>query len=255
MDLENHSKPAHVAQRDSIRNDLEIDRQPKLLVFQRLSKFLTETNIRQSTLRHSYRASNIKSRLIEQWFGYGMPVNRTVLKNSLLEEPSYINRTVKQYLDNDRCIERDGYLYPSESLTQHMAKICIKAQTHHSWENASIRLRISKEILNLSVLLTERGNDPLREVSGQLIRLELTIWEQFLSQSDVNLCTTELACLSFIKKSTLTTMLDAAVRHRLFIPNIDEADERVTRWALNPLHKRNKYIQAILEESVSAVVQ
>ena len=50
-------------------------------------------------------------------------------------------------------------------------------------------------------------------------------------------------------------MLDAAVRHRLFIPNIDEADERVTRWALNPLHKRNKYIQAILEESVSAVVQ
>jgi hypothetical protein len=151
-------------------------------------------------------------------------------------------------------MERQGHLYPSESLTEHMAEICIKTQTPHSWEKTSIRLNISKEILTLSVLLTERGNDPLREVPGQLIRLELTMWEQFLSQSYVSLCTTDLANLSLIRQSTLTTLLDTAVRHRLFIPNIDDDDERITRWTLNRLHNRNKYIQAVLDESVSPLV-
>jgi hypothetical protein len=254
MNLENKSKTGYARERDWTRNDLEINRQLRLLVFQRLRSFLTETNIRQTTQRHSYRASNIKSRLIQQWFGYGNPVNRTVLKNSVLEDPSYIDRTVKRYLDNDRCIERHGHLYPSESLTEHMTEICIKAKTPHSWRKTSIRLNISKEILNLSVLLTERGNDPLREVSGQLIRLELTMWEQFLSQSCVNPCTTELATRSSIRQSTLTTLLDAAVRHRLLIPNRDENDERITRWALNLLHNRNKYVNAVIEENISAFV-
>ena len=254
MDLGNHSTTAYPAQENLTRNELETNPRSRLLVFQRLRRFLTETNIRQTTHRHSYRASNIKSRLIEQWFGYGNPINRKVLKNSILEEPSYIDRTVKRYLDNDRCIERDGYLYPSESLTEHMAEICIKTQTPHSWAKTSIRLNISKEILTLSVLLTERGNDPLREVSGQLIRLELTMWEQFLTQSYVSLCTTDLASRSLIRQSTLTTLLDTTVRHRLFIPHIDDDDERITRWTLNRLHNRNKYIQTVIEENLSTFV-
>ena len=254
MDLRNQNKTAYPAQENLTRNELKTSPRSRLLVFQMLRRFLTKTNIRQTTQRYSYRASNIKSRLIEQWFGYGNPVNRTVLKNSVLEDPSYIDRTVKRYLDNNRCIERDGYLYPSESLTEHMAEICIKTKTPHSWKKTSISLHISKEILRLSVLLTERGNDPLREVSGQLIRLELTMWEQFLSQSYVSLCTTDLANLSLIRQSTLTTLLDTAVRHRLFIPNIDDDDERITRWTLNRLHNRNKYIQAVLDESVSPLV-
>ena len=254
MNLKNQNKTAYPAQKNLTRYELGTCPRLGLLVFQRLRRFLTETNLRQTTHRHSYRASNIKSRLIEQWFGYGKPINRTVLKNSILEEPSYIDRIIKRYIDNDRCIERQGHLYPSESLTEHMAEICIKTQTPHNWEKTSIRLNISKEILSLSVLLTERGNDPLREVSGQLIRLELTMWEQFLSQSYVSLCTTDLANLSLIRQSTLTTLLDAAVRHRLFIPNIDDDDERITRWTLNRLHNRNKYIQAVLDESVSPLV-
>ena len=254
MDLGNHSTTAFPAQENLTRNDLETNPRSRLLVFQRLRRFLTETNIRQTTHRHSYRASNIKSRLIEQWFGYGKPINRTVLKNSILEEPSYIDRTIKRYLDNHRCIERHGHLYPSESLTEHMAEICIKTKTPHSWEKTSISLNISKEILRLSVLLTERGNDPLREVSGQLIRLELTMWEQFLSQSYVSLCTTDLASRSLIRQSTLTTLLDKTVRHRLFVPYIDDDDERITRWTLNHLHNRNKYVQAVLEENISAFV-
>ena len=254
MDLGNHSTTAYPAQGNLIRNELETNPRSRLLVFQRLRRFLTETNVRQTTHRHSYRASNIKSRLIEHWFGYGNPINRTVLKNSILEDPSYIDRTIKRYLDSDRCIERHGNLYPSESLIEHMAEICIKTQTPHTWEKTSIRLNISKEILSLSVLLTERGNDPLREVSGQLIRLELTMWEQFLTQSYVSLCTTDLANRSLIRQSTLTTLLDTTVRHRLFIPTIDDYDERITRWTLNLLHNRNKYIQAVLEENVSAFV-
>jgi len=254
MDLGNHSKTAYPAQEDLIRNELETNPRSGLPIFQRLRRFLTETNIRQTTHRHSYRASNIKSRLIEQWFGYGNPINRTVLKKSILEDPSYIDRTIKRYLDNDRCIESHGHLYPSESLTEHMAEICMKTQTPHSWEKTSIRLHISKEILTLSVLLTERGNDPLRVVSGQLIRLELTMWEQFLTQSGVSLCTTDLASRSLIRQSTLSTLLDTTVRHRLFIPNIDDDDERITRWTLNRLHNRNKYIQAVLEENISAFV-
>ena len=252
MDLGNHSKTAYPAQENLTRNEIETNSRSSLLVFQRLRRFLTETNVRQTTQRHSYRASNIKSRLIEQWFGHGNPISRTVLKNSILEDPTYIDRTIKRYLDNDRCIELDGNLYPSESLTKHMADICIKTQTPHSWEKTSIRLNISKEILSLSVLLTQRGNDPLREVSGQLIRLELTMWEQFLTQSYVSLCTTDLASRSLIKQSTLTTLLDTTVKHRLFIPNIDDGDERITRWTLNHVHNRNKYIQAVIKENISA---
>ena len=254
MNLKNHGKTAYAAEENWTRNELDTSLRSKLLVFQRLRRFLTETNIRQTTHRHSYRASNIKSRLIEQWFGYGKPINRTVLNKTILEKPSYIDRTVKRYLDNNRCIERDGYLYPSESLTEHMAEICIKTQTPHSWEKTSMRLNISKEILSLSVLLTERGNDPLRRVSGQLIRLELTMWEQFLTKSFVSLRTTDLASRSLIRQSTLTTLLDTTVRHRLFIPNIDDDDERVTRWTLNHLHNRNKYIQAVVEENIGAIV-
>ena len=254
MDLGNHRTTAYPAKEKLTRNELETNSSSRLLVFQRLRRFLTETNVRQTTHRHSYRASNIKSRLIEQWFGYGNPINRTVLKNSILEEPSYIDRTIKQYLDNDRCIDRHGHLYPSESLTEHMAEICIKTQTPHNWEKTSISLNISREILRLSVLLTQRGNGPLREVSGQLIRLELTMWEQFLTQSNISLCTTELASRSLIRQSTLSTLLDTTVRHQLFIPNIDDNDERITRWTLNRLHNRNKYIQAVLEESISEFV-
>jgi hypothetical protein len=254
MNLGNHSKTAYPAQRRLTRSELETNPQSRLFVFQRLRRFLTETNIQQTTQRHSYRASNIKSRLVEQWFGYGKPINRTVLKNSVLEDPSYIDRTIKRYLDNNRCIERHGHLYPSESLTEHMAEICIRTQTAHSWEKTSIKLNISKEILTLSVLLTERGNDPLRELSGQLIRLELTMWEQFLLHRHFSLCTTDLASRSRIRQSTLTTLLDATVRHKLFIPNIDDDDGRMTRWTLNPLHNRNKYIQAIIEKNISALI-
>ena len=254
MGLGNHIKTAYPAKEDRTRSELETNCRSRLLVFQRLRRFLTETNIQQTTHRHSYRASNIKSRLIEQWFGYGNPINRTILKNSISEDSSYIDRTVKRYLDDDRCIERGGHLYPSESLIEHMAKICIKTQTPHSWAKTSIRLNISKEILSLSVLLTERGKDPLREVSGQLIRLELTMWEQFLSRSNVSLCTTELASRSLIRQSTLSTLLDTTVRHRLFIPTLDEDDERITRWTLNLLHNRNKYIKAVIEGNVSAFV-
>jgi len=157
-----------------------------------------------------------------------------------------VERTVNRYLANDRYIERNGSLYPSDALTEHMAKICIGAQTPFVWKKTAIRLAISKEVVSLSVLITDRGNDPLRKVSAQLIRVELAMWEQLLLQPNAPLCNSELASRSRIMKSTLTTLLDAAMNHSLFIANIDIEDERVTRWTLNPHHVRNRYIRSLL---------
>ena len=84
-------------------------------------------------------------------------------------------------------------------------------------------------------------------LSGQLIRVELSIWEQILSQRNLHLCSSELAHRARIRKSTLTTLLDAALTHKLFISSIDAEDERKTRWTVNVRHKRNLHIKSVLE--------
>ena len=255
MNLEDQDNMAYTTQEGRVQRSFGRDRKISLPVFHGLQRFLTELNIGQTTNRQSYRAANIKSRLLEQWYGWSNPVTRKFLKSSTTEDPAYIDRSVNRYLDNGRCTETKGYLYPSESLTEDMADICIRAKTPHEWKKASIKLNISRDILGLSALMNERGNDPLRGVSGQLIRIELPIWEQLLSQRNLPLCSSELAHRSRIPKSTLTTLLDAAMKHKLFISTIDVEDERITRWTLNPRHSRNKYIKSLLEGNVGTTVR
>ena len=255
MNIESQHNKAYATQEDWVQRGFGRGQKISLPVFHGLQRFLTELNVGQTTNRQSYRASNIKSRLLEQWFGWSNPVTRKFLKSNMTEDPSYIERSINRYLDNGRCTETNGYLYPSESLTEDVADICIRAQTPHEWKKASIKLKVSKDILGLSVLITERGNDPLREVSGQLLRIELSIWEQLLSQRDLPLSSSELANRSRIQKSTLTTLLDAAMKHKLFISAIDVADERITRWTLNSRHSRNKYIKSVLEENIETTVR
>ena len=255
MNLESQHNKAYTTQEGWVQYSFERDRKISLPVFHGLQRFLMELNIGQTTNRQSYRAANIKTRLLEQWFGWSNPVTREFLKSNTTEDPSYIERSINRYLDNGRCTETHGHLYPSESLTEDMADICIRAQTPHEWKKASIKLNVSKDILGLSVLINERGNDPLCGVSGQLIRVELSIWEQLLSQRNLPLCSSELAHRSRTQKSTLTTLLDAAMKHKLFISTIDVEDERITRWTLNPRHSRNKYIKSLLEGNVGTTVR
>jgi hypothetical protein len=255
MNLEDQDNMAYTTQEGRVQRSFGRDRKISLPVFHGLQRFLTELNIGQTTNRQSYRAANIKSRLLEQWFGWSNPVTRKFLKSNMTEHSSYIERSINRYLDNGRCTETNGHLYPSESLTEDIADICIRAQTPHEWKKGSIKLNVSKDILGLSVLINERGNDPLCGVSGQLIRIELSIWEQLLSQRNLPLCSSELANRSRIQKSTLTTLLDAAIKHKLFISAIDVEDERITRWTLNSRHNRNKYIKSLLEENVETTVR
>jgi len=255
LNIEDQHKTAYMAQEDWVRLGFEKDLKVSLPDFHGLQRFLTELNVRQTTNRQSYRASNIKSWLLEQWFGWSKPVSREFLKSSVTEDPLYIERLVNRYLDKGRCTETHGYLYPSESLIEDMAGICIRSQTPHEWGKAPIKLNISKDLLRLSTLITLRGNDPLCGVSGQLIRVELSIWEQLLSQRNLPLCSSELAHCSCIRKSTLTTLLDAAMKHELFISFIDAEDERITRWTINTRHSRNKYVRSLLERKIGTTVR
>jgi len=218
-----------------------------LPLFHGVQRFLNELNIGQTTNRQSYRAANIKSWLLEQWFGWGKPISRTFMKNSLAEDPLYIDRLVNRYLGRGRCTETSGYLYPSEPLIGDIIDICSRSQTPCEWRKSPIALRISKDLLHMSTLISQRGNDPLCGLSGQLIRVELSIWEQILSQRNLHLCNSELARRARIQKSTLTTLLDAALTHKLFISSIDAEDERKTRWTVNVRHKRNLHIKSVLE--------
>ena len=255
MNLEDQDNMAYTTQEGRVQRSFGRDRKISLPVFHGLQRFLTELNIGQTTNRQSYRAANIKSRLLEQWYGWSNPVTRKFLKSSTTEDPAYIDRSVNRYLDNGRCTETKGYLYPSESLTEDMADICMRARTPHEWGKSLIKLSVSRQILGLTCLICERGDDPLREVSGQLIRVELSIWEQLLSQRNLPLSSSELANRSRIQKSTLTTLLDAAMKHKLFISFIDVEDERITRWALNPRHSRNKYVKSVLDGTVGTSVR
>ena len=255
MNLKSQHNKSCTAQEDSIQPIVERDHKISLPVFHGLQRFLTELNVAQTTNRQSYRAAHIKNRLLEQWFGWNNPVTREFLNNSVTEDPAYIQRSINRYLDNGRCTEIDGYLYPSESLTEDMADICMRARTPHEWGKSLIKLSVSRQILGLTCLICERGDDPLREVSGQLIRVELSIWEQLLSQRNLPLSSSELAHRSRIQKSTLTTLLDAAMKHKLFISFIDVEDERITRWTLNPRHSRNKCVKSVLEGTVGTSVR
>ena len=134
MDATNQSETTDDTQSDWARAGLGINRENGLPLFQVIRRFLIEINIEQTTNRQSYRAANIKLKLLEQWFGWGNPVSRQFLRNTIADELSYVERTVNRYLANDRCIERNGSLYPSDALTEHMAKICIGAQTPFVWK-------------------------------------------------------------------------------------------------------------------------
>ena len=247
MNIEDQHKMAAEDQETRNRRVWGRDGKVSLDDFHDLKRFLVELNLAQTTNRQSYRATNIKSQLLEQWFGWNKPATREFLKSSFGEDPIYIERLVNRYLDRGRCTEIRGYLYPSESLTQDLADICTRSQTPYEWKKATIGLSISRELLRLSTLITLRGNDPLCCVSGQLIRVELAIWEQLLSRRKLPLCSSELAHGSQIQKSTLSNLLDTAVNHKLFVSSIDTEDERKTRWTINTRHRRNIYIKSLLE--------
>ena len=207
--------------------------------FRQMSKFLSVLNRSQTTNLHSYRASCLKSILLEHWFGYGKGVTRDTLIKCSNEEPSYIRRFLGRYIDEGRCYERGGIIYPSQDMVAHMANVCDCSETVSRFELSECELRISPDLLGVATQLTYRRSFKDRSLSGQLIRLELALWEQMIDRNGELMSTSDIAIRANIKKSTLTTLLNAAVTRKMLNYHIDDNDERITRWGFNMSHPRN----------------
>ena len=214
--------------------------------FQQLSRFLSNINSLQTTNRHSYRASLIKSILIEQWFGHGRGVPRDALINSAIDEASYIRRFLGRYMDEKRCHEQRGMLYPTLSSIEHMDMVCGISDMPRGLGLSKIELRIPPIAMRFITEMTRRVSPSDKDLSGQLIRLELVLWEQETHRNCELMNTTEIATQANIRKSTLTTLLNAAVTKKIVTHHVDENDERITRWGLNRSHPRNTQMKSVL---------
>ena len=116
-------------------------------------------------------------------------------------------------------------------------------------KNSPLGIIIEPKLLNLVVNLTYRKQKSMVDISGQLIRIELVLWEQLLRNPTENLCSSEIATRSKIKKSTLTTLLDSTNSEKMLERKIDPDDERITRWQLNPNNSRNQYFKSVIDNS------
>ena len=150
-----YSEAERVVPNNLIFNAPEADE--NLAGFSQLSNFLRVVNQRQTTNCHSYRASYLKSILLEYWFGYGTGISREALVNSPADESSYIRRFLGRYIDEGRSYERGGVLYPTQDVIEHMVDVC-----HLS--GVPIRLNSSKCELRVAPGLV-RG---ARELTGTL---------------------------------------------------------------------------------------
>ena len=117
-----YSEAERVVPNNLIFNPPEADE--NLAGFSQLSNFLRVVNQRQTTNCHSYRASYLKSILLEYWFGLGTGVSREALINSPADESSYIRRFLGRYIDEGRSYERGGVLYPTQDVIEHMVDVC-----------------------------------------------------------------------------------------------------------------------------------
>lgn len=232
-----YSEAKRVVPNNLIFNAPEADE--NLAGFSQLSNFLRVVNQRQTTNCHSYRASYLKSILLEYWFGLGTGVSREALINSPADESSYIRRFLGRYIDEGRSYERGGVLYPTQDVIEHMVDVCHLSGVPIRLNSSKCELRVAPGLVRGARELTRRCSLEDRDLSGQLIRLELALWEQMTDRIGESMSTSEIACRANIRKSTLTTLLNAAVTHKMLTYHIDDNDERITRWALNPSHPRN----------------
>jgi len=232
-----YSEAARVVPNNSNFSTLEADQ--NLMGFSQLSNFLNCVNRRQTTNCHSYRASYLKSILLEYWFGYGTGISREALVNSPADESSYIRRFLGRYIDEGRSYERGGILYPTQDVIEHMVDVCHLSGVPIRLSLSKCELRVAPGLVRAARELTGRCSLEDRDLSGQLIRLELALWEQTTDRTGELMSTSDIASRANIRKSTLTTLLNAAVTHKMLTYHIDDNDERITRWALNPSHPRN----------------
>ena len=209
------------------------------IAFSQLSKFLNCLSLKQTTNCHSYRASYLKSILLEYWFGLGTGVSREALVNSPADESSYIRRFLRRYIDEGRSYERGGILYPTQELIKNIVEVCHLSGVPIRFNVSKCELRVAPGLVRGARELTRRCSLEDRDMSGQLIRLELALWEHMTSRKGELMSTSDIACRANISKSTLTTLLNVAVTHKMLTYHMDDNDERVTRWALNPSHPRN----------------
>lgn len=207
--------------------------------FSQLSNFLSCLNRKQTTNCHSYRASYLKSILLEYWFGLGTGVSREALVNSPADESSYIRRFLGRYIDEGRSYERGGILYPTQDVIEHIVDVCHLSGVPIRLELSKCELRVAPGLVRGARELTGRCSLEDRDLSGQLIRMELALWEHMTDRTGELMSTSDIASRANIKKSTLTTLLNAAVTHKMLTYHIDDNDERITRWALNLSHPRN----------------
>ena len=209
------------------------------IAFSQLSKFLNCLSLKQKTNCHSYRASYLKAILLEYWFGYGTGISREALVNSPADESSYIRRFLRRYIDEGRSYERGGVLYPTQDVIEHMVDVCHLSGVPIRLNSSKCELRVAPGLVRGARELTGRCSLEDRDLSGQLIRLELALWEQITDRTGELMSTSDIASRANIRKSTLTTLLNAAVTHKMLTYHVDDNDERVTRWALTPSHPRN----------------
>ena len=217
--------------------------------FRASCSFLRGLSASQTTNRQSYRATLIKSYLLKTWFGDNMPVAKANLVNITKVESAFTNRFISRYLDLGRCFERNRNIYPSDGLIEDISRVCESSSIHYARKNDLLGVSIAPKLLDLVVRLTYREQESMLDISGQLIRIELALWEQLLKNSAEPLSSSEIATRAKIKKSTLTTLLDSTVSEQMLERKIDPDDERITRWELNPNNRRNQYFWSVINSS------
>ena len=211
--------------------------------------FLRRLSASQTTNRQSYRATLIKSALLKSWSGDNRPGTRANLVNLTKVESAFTNRFISRYLDLGRCFERNRNVYPSGRLVEDIVRVCESSNIAYVRKNDSLGISIAPKLLDFVFRLIYREQKSMSDISGQLIRMELALWEQLLKNPAEPLTCSEIASRARIKKSTLTTLLDVAVSQHMLEREIDPDDERITRWKLNPNNQRNQYFCSVINNS------
>jgi len=212
-----------------------------------VTSFLILLNASQTTNRQSYRATVYKTLMMKYWYAFGMPFRRSYANSFPAEEKRYFNRFMNRYLDIGRCFEIKGKYYPSQDVTELVANICRESQADYRYVSSQFGIALDPTMMETCLKLTLREEKNLQALSGQLIRVELALWEKQLARRhEIPLNTKQLSRRTGIVKSTLSNLLDSAKHEELINATVDEDDGRVTRWSLNHWHPRTTSIRSIL---------
>jgi len=215
--------------------------------FADVSRFVHALNVSQTTNRQSYRATVYKALLLHCWFARGIPFPRKSLGFFPIEERPRFNRFINRYLDLGRCYEIDQKIYPRPAVIELLERVCRETDISYWLTNDRFGIQIDPLILSLSYRIFTRNQTNLEAISGQYIRVEMALWDAAVSKHLKHpLTSTELSSRSGIPKSTLSTLLDAAANQSLLVPEKDADDERITRWAFNPRHSRNRDLHSVV---------